>query len=244
MDNQPTASPQPLPEQQVAPNLAWLKTLSIGFSLVSFGIAIGVVGYFLTTKNNQSVSQNQIVSPTPLPTEILVKEGDPTINWKTYTNKNYGFSFSYPNSLEEKYGTLVTGESDGDTGKLFGGSFNKDSYPTVFSFAGTTTDFAAGREDYTTIGFEKSNNRIFYKFYTNSMDITDSVIKTFLNSNGVEVVIFNSSGLNPLFEGQIGAVINLKNTTYPGIGFTIDPERLDLKTFEQILSTFKFTNQK
>lgn len=29
-------------------NLAWLKTLAYGFSLVSFGIAIGVIGYILT----------------------------------------------------------------------------------------------------------------------------------------------------------------------------------------------------
>lgn len=170
------------------------------------------------------------------------KVSDETANWKTYTDTKYGFSFMYPKSLEENYGAIVVGESDGDQGKIFGGSFSKNSYPTVFSFSGTTTDFAVGREETATIGFEKSDKRIYYKFYRNSLDITDSVIKTFFNNNGIEIVVFDRSALHPVFQGEIGAVINLKNATYPGIGFRIDPTRLDIKTFEKILTTFKFTN--
>lgn len=41
-------------------------------------------------------------SPTPLPAETSVKEGNPTANWKTYTNSKYGFSFSYPNYFNAK----------------------------------------------------------------------------------------------------------------------------------------------
>ncbi len=177
---------------------------------------------------------------TPKPTPIPSPTQDETANWKTFTDTNIGFSFMYPKSLEN-YGAIAVNESDGEKGKLFGGGFSKDnSYPTVFSFGGTTTDFAVGREEFATIGFEKSDKRIFYKFYTNSLDITDSVIKTFFNNNGVEVVIFNRSALHPAFQGEIGAVINLKNATYPGIGFRIDPTRLDIATFEKILSTFRF----
>jgi len=34
---------------------SWLKTLSIGFGIISFGITLAIVGFFLTNKNNQSV---------------------------------------------------------------------------------------------------------------------------------------------------------------------------------------------
>jgi len=37
-----------------------------------------------------------VVTPTPLPSEAPAKEGDPTANWKTYTNTKYKFSFKFP----------------------------------------------------------------------------------------------------------------------------------------------------
>ena len=57
-------------------NASWLKTLSIGFSIISFGITLAIVGYIvLTTKQNQTASQ-QIIStsptiPQPSPTPML-----------------------------------------------------------------------------------------------------------------------------------------------------------------------------
>ncbi|MBI2465370.1 hypothetical protein HYV64_04475 [Candidatus Shapirobacteria bacterium] len=98
MDNVPNQnlpSPQSVEQQKTSSNLAWLKTLTYGFSLVSFGIAIGVIGSILTTNKNQQTSQNQqIISPTipqPSPTP------DPTANWKTYEGTN--FSFKYPSTM-------------------------------------------------------------------------------------------------------------------------------------------------
>ena len=46
-------------------NSSWLKTFSIGFSIISFGITIAIIGYIvLTTKQNQPASQSSL-APTP-----------------------------------------------------------------------------------------------------------------------------------------------------------------------------------
>jgi hypothetical protein len=67
-------------------NSSWLKTLSIGFSVISFGITIAIVGYIvLTAKQNQPTNQ-------PSPTSTI----DETANWKTYIDNQNRFSFKYP----------------------------------------------------------------------------------------------------------------------------------------------------
>lgn len=86
-------------------NSSWLKTFSIGFSIISFGITIAIAGYFvLTTKQNKTPNQP---SPTPLPSETSMKEDDRTANWKTYSNNKYSFSFRYPGTW-----TLTSSESE------------------------------------------------------------------------------------------------------------------------------------
>ena len=77
-------------------NYKFFKTLAIGFTIVSFIIAIGVGGYILGTRNNQSLQdrvneQNPVIFPTqgtvdgnkPLPS-TLPNKSDETANWKTY----------------------------------------------------------------------------------------------------------------------------------------------------------------
>ncbi len=79
-------------KQSTTPSLTWLKTLSIGFSLVSFGIAIGIGGYILTTQKNQSISPIIQLSPTP----------DQTVDWKEYSNIKFKYQFRYPAEAELK----------------------------------------------------------------------------------------------------------------------------------------------
>lgn len=59
--------------------------------LVFAGAVFGA--YKLGQKQIQPVSQPTL---TPLPSEVSTEEGDPTANWKTYTNTEYGFEFKYP----------------------------------------------------------------------------------------------------------------------------------------------------
>jgi hypothetical protein len=82
-------------------NSSWLKTFSIGFSIISFGITIAIIGYIvLTTKQNQTTNQPP---PTPLPSETLVKKDDEIANWKTHNSTDGKYSIKYPNGylLEE-----------------------------------------------------------------------------------------------------------------------------------------------
>ena len=82
-------------------NSSWLRTFSIGFSIISIGIAIGVVGYILGTKKNQTVVQQTITTfPTiiqPSPTSI-----DETANLKMYIDNYWRISFKYPQTWDVK----------------------------------------------------------------------------------------------------------------------------------------------
>lgn len=90
MDNQNQEVPQ------ITSNHQWLKTLGIGFGIVSFGIAIGVIGYILGTKNSQKALENQqsLVAPTAILTPTSIP--DETANWKTFSSKSRGITLSYP----------------------------------------------------------------------------------------------------------------------------------------------------
>lgn len=69
------------------PDSSWLRTFSIGFSIISFGITLAIIGYIiLNTKQNQTPNQ-------PSPTSTI----DETANWKTY-HTSFGISFKTPPS--------------------------------------------------------------------------------------------------------------------------------------------------
>jgi len=71
-------------------NSSWLKTFSIGFSIISFGITIAIIGYIVvTTKQNQTPNQQRISISPPI-------TQDATANWKTYKNTKYNYQFKYP----------------------------------------------------------------------------------------------------------------------------------------------------
>ncbi len=97
MDNQTQGQQQPTstdtPSQSTNSN-QWLRTLGIGFGIVSFGIAIGVIGYILGTKNSQTIVQNQQNSV--VPTVIPSPNPDETANWKTYKSSKGEFMIKYP----------------------------------------------------------------------------------------------------------------------------------------------------
>ncbi len=100
MDNQEQIIPQQIPiqpselQQNISSNTSWLRILSIGFSLVSFCIAIGIGGYVLGTRKNQPASQSQNISTSPTIAQFPSPTPDPTANWKTYTGT--GFTLKYP----------------------------------------------------------------------------------------------------------------------------------------------------
>jgi len=75
-------------------NSSWLKTFSIGFSIISFGITIAIVGYIVLTTKQDKIPNQRPISISPTTTK------DPTANWKTYTNTKYGFLFKNPSDWQ------------------------------------------------------------------------------------------------------------------------------------------------
>lgn len=81
-------------------NSSWLKTFSIGFSIISVGITVAIIGYFvLTTKQTQPANQQSISIP-PTIAQPSPTPSNETANWKTYTNAKYGYSIKYPAFLK------------------------------------------------------------------------------------------------------------------------------------------------
>ncbi|HNY04770.1 MAG TPA: hypothetical protein PKI92_03375, partial [Candidatus Woesebacteria bacterium] len=145
-------------------------------------------------------------------------------DWKTYENKTLKFSFSYPT----KYGVFTYKTSNGDTGKSFIGS------ASGIEFGGISTDYGQGRMgtflDFS--GYANINGSITFKAVQQldkSWVIDKKLIsEIFTNQNNVEVVFVkgeNATGdyTGPVAgtpgEGKIGALINLKNSEFPGIAF-------------------------
>ncbi len=92
--------PQEAPQQTPPPvvqnsNRNFIKYLGIGLSIVSFCIAIAVVGYLIFGINKNKTTP---VSQTPPPTATATPTTDPTANWKTYTDTN--LTFKYPPTVD------------------------------------------------------------------------------------------------------------------------------------------------
>ncbi|KKS33299.1 MAG: hypothetical protein UU93_C0001G0130 [Candidatus Amesbacteria bacterium GW2011_GWA2_42_12] len=79
----------------------WLLFLVVGIVILGIGIWIGL---FL----GKRLYSKPLPQPTPLPAETLVMEGDPTANWKVYTNSKYGFQLKFPDDecKDEKYTSI------------------------------------------------------------------------------------------------------------------------------------------
>jgi len=93
-----SSSSQPDSQQQPVKNKNYWKIATI-FLLVSFlGITLAYIAM------NKSVTQSAVVQKTPTvqttssPSTSIsgIVGADPTVNWKTYTDPKYGFSFRYP----------------------------------------------------------------------------------------------------------------------------------------------------
>jgi|GEM_PF-2227550 len=131
---------------------------------------------------------------------------------------------------------------------------SSDSVP--FTIGGSSTNFSAGRggafTDYQ--GFEEQNGKYYALFVKGSAknQIPSHLVVPVENPNGVEILKVKGENIdNPESSfpqpgspggGNIGAHINTKSATYPGIAVFLKLNQgLSEKEFDQILSTFKFT---
>jgi hypothetical protein len=100
MEEKPETQPEETIEEQ--PKTGFLDKFKLQKKkiLIGLGVFLGVLILAGVVFGAYKYSQNQIPleepTPTPLPAEVSTEEGDPTADWQTYTNTEYGYSIKYP----------------------------------------------------------------------------------------------------------------------------------------------------
>lgn len=236
---------QPVPTAIVEPSkINWLLFSLIGVAILITGIVAGVfVGkYIYTSKLTPSPIISASPSPTPTnqtcvtpPPECVTESGSiklecsppyigeycvsPTANWKTYTNNDFGFSFSYPKELTYLYdhlkgGNILLQNFDGSSARK---ELDSDFQMTI------TADNANSKplEDY-----PKQWETELGKLPTETISV-----------GGITAI----KGFSGQKYQAVPTVWFSKNATTFMIQLS-HPKSTNKIWFDQILSTFKFTN--
>jgi hypothetical protein len=232
-------------------------------------VLIGVVGYFVYQNSLLRMNGGKPVSPSSFPTIITttnlpkpIQTSNPIANWKTFNSPTLGVEFKFPTKLE-KYGVLKETISPAEKGTYLCITFpSKSGFVVKDVFAGgagcnlnnfgleaNSVGFEAGRSgNFTDIqGFEYKNGIAYYNWSVGTEwekqgeipnDIVTKVSDDIIKIKGKS---YSEMSVWPL-EGIVGAIINTGNATYPGLVITASlKDGLTESEFDQILSTFKFT---
>jgi hypothetical protein len=192
-------------------------------------LAIGAFGVLAYQKFS---APKPVVTVSPTPTATTV----PTVDWKTYTNSKYGFSFKYPSTFIVQYKYF-----NDDTPFVFldSKSFN---VPEVWVDGQVTP-----------VQFSISSKSLseyvdYYKKIIDPANYTQSDLTSPLKGYRFDGT-FKLQGLDseeyPLKGTKItGVVIQVPNSQKVlEISYDYVREGVTDSIFDQILSTFKFTNQ-
>jgi len=191
-------------------NSSWLKTLAIGFSIISFGITIAIVGYFVLTTKQDKTPYQRPISISPAITQNAAG------NWKTYTNDEAGYLVKHPTSLDEGAGSSNNPIVD----------ILEDKNNTYAIYIYTYTDSA---------GFA---DRSFLEFNAKVKDEEEIIVggQATKKLTGIEI------------DFERGTLIHVGPIKYLGKAYLIVytsgnniAELESLRVFDQILSTFRFT---
>jgi|GEM_PF-737824 len=230
-------------------------------------ISISIGGYFFY-QNQQLQKQNLTKTETTTPSVAK----DKTANWRTHTVKTISLEFKLPPSFDKYGDfseTSYPGQKGSELCATFpsqstfnfikpvsaGGNF---CYISIFGLATTSLDYMAGRGgSFSDLqGYTFENNKYFAKLNQNvdkKFEIPSNLAKELTSDYGIKILRVigknSTSGewQGPISgtpgDGSIGAILNTTNKTYPGITIVMNlKDGLDENTFDQILSTFKFTN--
>jgi hypothetical protein len=219
-------SPPPIINESSEP-----KSKLVPILLIILIISVLVVGGFFVYKTY--FSQNTI-QPIGNSTSQPVSTPDPTADWQTYTNEKYGYSFKYPSDWK------VEAENGEDPTTTFSPSF---SSPCNFNNDGRCTNLTLALG-----GKYKEGQNLEYYFNINIQDIVskrDIVV-------GGEKALEIKYHLAKEYVGHEGEpaieikAIHNKNVLTIQYGEQQSTSLSELKyenIFDQILSTFKFTDQ-
>lgn len=181
-------------------------------------LIVGAGGYYFL-QNQKPVSPSSIstskVSPTP----------DPAASWKTYTDSVNSFSFKYPSDLELKSenNQLALKENPGSSG------------PDIITASITTN-----KSDFINFTQSEMCDKVFSDNYKGSAKVCVKEPKD-LNLDGVPAKSFEYIEIG-IGGGDYRIIQSKKQSLQLKISFVVGKED-GRKVFDQILPTFKFTDQ-
>lgn len=189
--------------------------------LILIAGALGAVYYFGTLKNKPSLvsiipTSTPVVSAQPVVNSTVKPTSDPTVNWKTYTNQKYNFTFRYPGDWNTD-----------DAGSLIAVSDTQDNYSLqIDAIEVYESGYCYTWDKETIISVAGKSARIRNGTYTGKpAEICGT--PSLKNANRTATQIFIP------YQGSIELLINYY---YPVT--ELDTAKT---TLTQILSTFKFT---
>jgi len=253
-NTQPTNTP---PTTQTPPPTPKTKKPYLLISLVILLLsATGVLGYKYYQVKQQLDSQPtpppQLVVSSPSPIVSPTTEVDPTANWKTYTNTEYGYSIKHPTKLTVGENGMSRGNTEIATAIVLyeeGDSSNFESPRFAITVRFDSTNF------------ENISNNHYQKLTTNKLSESDKKAAQenlgylIADNKAVKPIVKTSFNNLPAYQYTIsGSTIDdgaaeygvstenhhyiwiEKGNSFYLISFT------DNEIMNQILSTFKFTN--
>jgi len=196
-------------------------------------LLLGVAGYFAYQyfqPKNQQPNQDQ-VSPTPiskLPTPIT----DPTVGWQVYTNKEYGFELKYPsdyfyqeNYTTRGYGTNLIKEFNVILSRIDNKGKGQISYIAIEVLRGN-------KEELSLVNLFKSIHQNVDSYNEVKFFELDAIRYNSLNENATSPQDFQK-GVFFEKDGFYWDILVVRNSS---------EKQITEETFDQILSTFKFTD--
>lgn len=211
-------------------NDRWFK---ISVIIIGILIVIGLFGnMYLLLKKQKSPEQSKIL-PAPTTVQVIITPtsvvptltADETANWKTFVSNKYQFSFRYPEDLFEERRTAVP-EGDiclsdkknlGETGySICAIAENNSSGLSFKEFA--TKDY--GEDIKKLFMFTKKSLADYTVYTTESLPSRSGTVEVFITKDDAKYIHFRFMPYSP--ENPFP-----KQTDYK-------------KTFDQILSTFRF----
>ena len=229
---QPTTPVIPTPPLPEPPKQNGLKFVILAMALLIIILAGLVIYLFQMQTHSQPIISNSLPTAMPSPTSTPIDE---TANWKTYTDSNKKLTFKYPSNLSiAKNNEVGISSSTNGNPKEIDTFVDKSTIhqgtdgPFV-GFAIATIDIPSSFDAFLTkeVNTEKSSPRGIYNEKINPLTLSTGYQAAYIDSemNIRRYFIFNSK----------------TNTAVVFSTASGSPVLLDI--VNQILSTFKFTDQ-
>jgi hypothetical protein len=229
------------------------KKFFLVFIILSF-ITAFLIGGFIIGKEK---SEKKQPTDNQLKQEKLSSDAIPDnpANWKVFKIKDINLEFKLPDKLTKKNDWQVY-KINGNKGTIICFSNTKSESicdSDILVISSTSSDFEAGREALFSDlqGFSK-NKDVYWvnSLNNNKIELENIRFKQSPNENGLEIIKILGTSSSPEGEvspvpgtpgeGYLGAVVNTKNSKYPGLIIKLNlKSELNEYEFDQILNSIK-----